>query len=50
MDIKKCRKKLFFLLAKALSEALNVVGRILQGNNNDNRKGRTPWNKVRLVK
>ena len=44
------QEKLFFLLAKALSEALNVMGRILQGNNNDNRKGRTTWNEVWLVK
>ena len=38
------------MLAKALTEAVNGVGRILQGNNNDNRKGRTPWNEVWLVK
>ena len=30
LDIKKCSKNLFFLPAKALSEALNVVGRILK--------------------
>lgn len=50
LDIKKLTKSEFLLPVKALIEALNIVGRIQQGNNSDGRKGKDPWSEAWLVK